>query len=482
MRAATDGTTDAISLTHTMDRWINHQVAVSGTSLTTITLLEDSDHVIRREPSQGLATYPFGTTWNPAAPGIFHIYAVAQDKISGNRVMSTPIILSSTTGTGLVPEIELADMQRQLLYSGNALNLSLSAVATDTDGYVQQVAFYVNGEQVGADTSSPYEASYDVNGSGVYEVYAVASDDDGNEITSTVQRIKVLEPGDMVEPISLSASSTTYLGGVADVSALYKSIDGSYDLAIEAHVYVNGEYAGEASKLPRAEPGLGEEDPGQAFTFDLIANAVGSQEVEFVIVNGDATASATVYVNVDESPLTGDLEFIRTLYQGLYDRAPESFEIGQFYTRMQSGELTRAQLIEELRSRGEFVKARDVLIAHKTIEGEWGKFPEALAKVENPVDAEQANNRPDDPSDNGTLVSMNEVINASIEVGSDIDAFRIRSLGSKRNGILTVTILGGHPGVRLMARSGPLIASGPSTIPLGNLRIYEVGSSGYGSA
>ena len=33
--------------------------------------------------------------------------------------------------------------------------------------------------------------------------------------------------------------------------------------------------------------------------------------------------------------------------QGLYDRAPESFEIGQFYTRLQSGELTRAQLIEE---------------------------------------------------------------------------------------------------------------------------------------
>ena len=155
MRAATDGTTDSISLTHTMDRWINHQVVVSGTSLTTITLLEDSDHVIRREPSQGLATYPFGATWNPAAPGIFHIYAVAQDKISGNRVMSSPIILSSTTGTGLVPEIELAEMQRQLLYNGNALNLSLSAVATDSDGYVQQVAFYVNGELVGTDTSSP---------------------------------------------------------------------------------------------------------------------------------------------------------------------------------------------------------------------------------------------------------------------------------------------------------------------------------------
>ena len=41
------------------------------------------------------------------------------------------------------------------------------------------------------------------------EVYAVASDDDGNDITSTVQRIKVLEPGDVVEPLVLSASAST---------------------------------------------------------------------------------------------------------------------------------------------------------------------------------------------------------------------------------------------------------------------------------
>ena len=213
----------------------------------------------------------------------------------------------------------------------------------------------------------------------MYEVYAVASDDDGNDITSSIQRIHVVESTDVVVPLTLTASPLTYLGGVADVSALYKSADGSYDGGIKAYVYVNGQYAGEADKLPRTEPGVGEDDPGQGFTFDLNANAVGSQEVEFVIVNGDETATATVYVNVDESPLTDDLEFIRALYQGLYDRAPESFELGQFYTRLQSGELTRAQLIEELCSRGEFVKARDVLIAHKTIEGEWGKLYESLA-------------------------------------------------------------------------------------------------------
>ena len=109
------------------------------------------------------------------------------------------------------------------------------------------------------------------------------------------------------------------------------------------------------------------------------------------------------------------------------------------------------------------------MIAHKTIQGEW-KFPDALAKVENPDNAEQTNNRPDDPNTRGTgtLVGMNEVISANIDATSDEDWFRIQSLGSKRNGILTITVLSGHPGVTIFTSSDligqpygdPLIASG----------------------
>ena len=58
------------------------------------------------------------------------------------------------------------------------------------------------------DTASPYEASYDINASGLYEVYAVASDDDGNDITSTVQRIKVNEAEDTEDILTVSSDST----------------------------------------------------------------------------------------------------------------------------------------------------------------------------------------------------------------------------------------------------------------------------------
>ena len=78
----------------------------------------------------------------------------------------------------------------------------------------------MNGDFAGSDTSSPYGASYDINASGIYEVYAMASDDDGNDITSTVKRIKVVEAIDVADPITINDIPSTYLGGWGIISSL----------------------------------------------------------------------------------------------------------------------------------------------------------------------------------------------------------------------------------------------------------------------
>ena len=202
-----------------------------------------------------------------------------------------------------------------------------------------------------------------------------------------------------------------------------------------------------------------------------------------MIVNGDETANATVYVNVDESPLTDDLEFIRALYQGLYYREPLGFELGEFYNRLKAGELTREQLIEELRDRGEFVKARDILLSHKSFDGEWDTIANALDKVEtNPYSSSASLDRPDDPGTPGAgnFVSMNEVVSARIEVPNDIDYFRIQSLGSGRNGLLTITLLAGHPGASISELSKPLYARGPSGfVTFGTIAPWDPSGEGY---
>jgi len=372
-----------------------------------------------------------------------------------------------------------------MLYTGSLQSVNLSARATDGDGYVQQVAFYANGELVGVDTSSPYEGSFDINGSGLYEVYAVASDDDGNDITSTVQRIKVLEPGDIDEPLSLEASATSYLGGVGQVTALYKSPSGlSYANAV-AYVYVNGEYAGIAEKLPRSEPAPGEDDPGQGFRFDLAARNVSGYEVEFVLVNTTETFTAGTNLSVIESALTNDYEFLKALYLGLYNREPAGFEISRYLLALSNGSLTREGLIEELRGLSEFRTARDNLILHKTLLGEWRTTQIVLADLQNVTDGNAtgttggtsagAGTRPDDgdQSNTATLVGMNETIDSSINRVDDVDWFRVEGIGQGRDGLLVVEIAGGHTGVEVISSNDRSGAANSQKV----LEVFENGSS-----
>ena len=451
IRTSTEATADKLYLFHSMDRLIENNVSMSGTSLAPtgdLWLTEDNDNFIRREHSFGLNHFPFGATWSPGAPGNYYVYAVARDKESNNSVLSSPILITATTSTGELPEVEMAELAPVRNYVGAAETISLSATASDADGHVQQVAFYVNGALVGVDASSPYEASYDINASGLYEVYAVASDDDGNDIISTVQRIKVNELEDKEDVLTVGTVASASLGSVAQLTATFKSPGSIGYTNAEAHVYVDGVYMGIADKLPYTTPGVGQEDPGQIFSHALQANSLGNREVEFVIFNGIETASVKTTVSVEESALTDNEQFLTELYQGLYGRNPESDELGQFYGRLMDGTITRSDVLEELRSRQEFIKARDIVLAQKTLYGDWRKITEVVEDIDPVILAAReginavlpASQRPDDGDieETATPISMNEVINARIEEYGDDDWFTFGSLGPGQDGVLEI--------------------------------------------
>ncbi len=349
------------------------------------------------------------------------------------------------------------------------LRRPLSAEASDPDGSIAEVSFYGNGVLIESDSTRPYSANFEINATGHYEVYAVARDNSGNLVTSNVHRIAVNEAGaEPEEPLVLSASSA-YLGGVGEISGTYKSESGSYDSNIRALVYIDGSYAGDADLLPRTPPGPGEEDPGQSFTYDIPARNLGGYEVEFIIINDDETASTTTSISVTESAVTDDLEFLNLLYSGMFRREPESFELAEFYFPLRDGEITRSEIIEQLRGKGEFTKARDLLLAQKTLHGEWREVADALADFDPAVVGEipggstNIANRPDDSDvpDLATVVGMNSIIQGKIETPGDIDLFRINSVGSSaEDGILEITLLEGHPGVGFLRGSGVLKSYG----------------------
>ena len=157
--------------------------------------------------------------------------------------------------------------------------------------------------------------------------------------------------GEEPEQALVVEDSEVFVGGTISVLSTYKSPNGptSYHPEISATVFINGRYEGEATKMPRTPPLPGQEDPGQSFIFETKARGVGNYEVEFLIINGDdETSTATANITISESPLTDDYLFLTSLWNGMFDRDPQAFEISKFLRELSVGSITRAQSLDSL--------------------------------------------------------------------------------------------------------------------------------------
>ena len=240
--------------------------------------------------------------------------------------------------------------------------------------------FYKNAELITSDSTRPFEITFDLNATGHYELYAIARDNEGNLVTSNVEHLIVDGGGE--EPIHelIVENSEVFVGGTLSISSNFKSPSGpnNYDEDIRAMVFINGLYEGDAIKMPRTPPLLGQEDPGQSFIFEKEARGVGSYEVEFLILNGNETSSATSNITISESPLTDDYLFLKSLWNGLYDRDPLGPEINPFLSGLRNGSISREQVVEKLQYSEEFKTARDILLVGKTLHGTWRSVPASL--------------------------------------------------------------------------------------------------------
>ena len=141
-----------------------------------------------------LDTLSYSVDWSPGLPGTYVIYSVATDN-SGNRVMSTPITVTSAAGKLNLPKVVLASLNDAHLINDS---IFLQATVTDAESPgsslgIQRVHFLVNGVAQGAtDTLPPYFATWTPTRPGLYEVVAYARDDDGNiAFSNNVEKVFV---------------------------------------------------------------------------------------------------------------------------------------------------------------------------------------------------------------------------------------------------------------------------------------------------
>jgi subtilisin family serine protease len=151
---------------------------------------------------------PYEVVWNGVAPGTYALTAVAIDD-KGATGASAPVFIVVLDNTP--PVVSLTSPANDASFVSPA-SVTVSAVATDPDGTIQQVTFFANNTPIGTDTSAPFTLTWSAP-FGSHSLTAVATDNQGATATSTPIAIVVAPiPG----RINVARASN---GGIATASS-----------------------------------------------------------------------------------------------------------------------------------------------------------------------------------------------------------------------------------------------------------------------
>ncbi len=103
-------------------------------------------------------------------------------------------------------------------------NLNITANAADSDGTVTGVEFFVDGNSIGVDATSPYSASYTA-ALGSHIITAKATDNKSDFTVSS--NVAITVANNQAPTVSVSAASSAIVGDVVAISATAGDVDGT---------------------------------------------------------------------------------------------------------------------------------------------------------------------------------------------------------------------------------------------------------------
>jgi Bacterial Ig domain len=230
------------------------------------------------------ATFPYTMAWTPTALGKYSLTAVAKDNV-GNTVTSAPVVM--TVGSGSSPIVSITSPLDGSAY-GVGTSLKISANATDPDGTIASVQFLANGVPQGAAvTASPFTTSWTPSSPGNYVLVAIATDNSGNQTTSTAVNVSIGVNAPPTVSITSPAPGLTFgLGSAVILAAQAADVDGS---VTSVRFFANGQAVGTASSAPY----LVSWNPQAAGNYSITAQATD----DF----GNVTTSTAVSVTINSN-------------------------------------------------------------------------------------------------------------------------------------------------------------------------------------
>lgn len=233
----------------------------------------------------------YSATWTPTTEGGATITAVAINAFGISRT-SAPLTVTVSKGggggggtIGQPPTVSVTGPTSATQLPVNQPVL-ITAIASDVDGNVANVQFFVNTQAVGTTSAYPYSASWTPSSLGSYTITAKATDNDGNQVTSADVVVTVVDPSPSAPSVSVTSpanGASLTAGNPATIQATATD-----DVSIASvQFFINGQATGAADAVfPYSLPWT----PTSPGSYTLVARAKDNV--------GNQTTSAPVVVTV----------------------------------------------------------------------------------------------------------------------------------------------------------------------------------------
>ena len=141
-----------------------------------------------------LTNPPYTTTLTSVTPGVYTFEAIATDD-NGNRFISPRVSATVANHVNNPPSVSISDpLDGSSIEYFNGRIITLSADASDSDGTIAQVEFFLNGSSMGVDTTVPYSVNWEAQ-QGSQMLTAVATDNTNMTAVSAATQFNVTPPG-----------------------------------------------------------------------------------------------------------------------------------------------------------------------------------------------------------------------------------------------------------------------------------------------
>lgn len=209
---------------------LDQAVKISAEALYFQTELSLVEFFVNGEKIAEVTAAPYETEWTPSVEMSYDINAVGTDEDGTLFKTDTVTVI---VGANKAPQVEMNIEIDTLLLSNT---LSMEAVASDVDGNIAKVEFFVDDLKIGEDMLAPYVLDWTPSSIGSYELYAMAYDNFGLSTKTETKVIVVVEEEEEENSLSDNANNSASLYPNPTSNLLYIKSDNQFNQYLISNV------------------------------------------------------------------------------------------------------------------------------------------------------------------------------------------------------------------------------------------------------